>query len=571
MTALLTLLMAVQTAASAVTGLAVVPEEDRTSVVISVDGAVTWNDFAVGGPPRIVIDVRGATERLPQDRYTGINRGGVAGLRLGQFQPGTIRIVIDLEQAVTYRVNVGPGEIRVSFANPGPAFVAWNSGTSNLAAVATPAAAQLVSDARAPAARSPEPTITISFQNTPIADVLATFAEFSGRSIVMGSDITATVTADIREQPWDVALRTILESHGLDLSESATGIIRVQKRDRMRELETQEELETQQFPIRYVAADSLLMVVQGLITERGKVTVNRGTNALVITEGRTVLARIAPRIAELDALTPQVNIAAKIIFVDRTALEELGFTYDLKDSRGNQLNTLVSGRADLDNDGIPEDVDENVVLLGGSSIAALGNATQQVPNATLQVVSSLVLGRHSLITFITALESMSMTDIQARPSVTVLDHRQARIVVGEETPLRIIDAGAGGGEGGGLQLPRATVQIQETGIILEVTPHVSGNQVLLDLHAERSSPAFGVGDAGVAFQKQASDTQVLVENGATAVIAGLTVTERTSVRTGIPFLMDLPVVGALFRNTRERESKRDLLIMVTPTILRGEP
>ena len=567
----LSLMVAVQTAAGAITGLAVTPVADRTEVVIAIDGNVQFNDFAVGGPPRIVVDVRGAQERLSSDRYEDIQRGGVAGIRVGQFQPGVVRIVLDLDQPVEYRVTSAAGEIRVSFANPGAPFAEWTTGRAGgggmVAAAAMPEPASVQEQVR-----PDQPRITVSFQSTPVEEVLATFAEFSGRSIISGSGVSGSVTADIRDQPWDIALREILASHGLALGESESGIIRVEQVSKIREMEAQEEIVTQQFPIRYVSADSLVGVVRGLITTRGTVNVNRTNNSLVVTDGRSVLERIGPRIAEMDARTPQVNIAAKIIFVDRTAIEELGFTYDLKDSRGNQLNTLVPGLADLDGDGLPEQVSDNVVSLGGASIAALGNATQQVAGATLQVISSLVLGRHSLITFITALESMSLTDIQARPSITVLDHREARIMVGEETPLRVVDAGASGGAGGGgaLQLPTASVRIEETGIILQVTPHVSGNQVLLDLHAERSSPSFGVGDVGVAFQKQESDTQVLVDDGATAVIAGLTVTEKTSVRTGIPFLMDLPGIGVLFRNTREREAKRDLLIMVTPTIIRGE-
>jgi type II secretory pathway component GspD/PulD (secretin) len=187
------------------------------------------------------------------------------------------------------------------------------------------------------------------------------------------------------------------------------------------------------------------------------------------------------------------------------------------------------------------------------------------------MVTSLLLGRHSLVTFIDALQSVNLSDIQAAPSITVLDHREARIQVGERTPVRTIDASSqGGGEGGGA--PRATVRVEQTGIILRVTPHITGNQVMLDLHAERSNIALAPADLGFTFQTQEAQTQVLVDNGETAVIGGLTIIEKTKVRAGIPFLMDLPVLGALFRQTSDRENKRDLLIMVTPHIVReGTP
>jgi type II secretory pathway component GspD/PulD (secretin) len=201
-----------------------------------------------------------------------------------------------------------------------------------------------------------------------------------------------------------------------------------------------------------------------------------------------------------------------------------------------------------------------------------------------QVLTSLVLGRHTLVGFIEALQGLALSDIQASPVVTVMDNREAHLQVGEETPIRIIDAGSsqagGGGQGGGGQggegggqgsliAPRATVQMKNTGVILNVTPHVNGDQVLLDLHAERSNAQPAAGDAGVVFQKQVAETQVLVRDGATAVVGGLTLIEKVKTRTGIPVLMDIPVLGALFRKSTESEHKRDLLIMVTPHIVHG--
>jgi type IV pilus assembly protein PilQ len=104
-----------------------------------------------------------------------------------------------------------------------------------------------------------------------------------------------------------------------------------------------------------------------------------------------------------------------------------------------------------------------------------------------------------------------------------------------------------------------------------VTPMITGNQVLLDIHAERSNIGLAPADIGATFNTQEADTQVLVEDGETAVIGGLTLIEKLKERAGIPFLMDLPVLGVLFRTQSERENKRDLLIMVTPHIIRDGP
>ena len=182
------------------------------------------------------------------------------------------------------------------------------------------------------------------------------------------------------------------------------------------------------------------------------------------------------------------------------------------------------------------------------------------------MLTSLVIGRHTLLNFITALESSNLSDIQAAPSVTVADNQQARIQVGERTPVRVIDPGAGGaGEG---TFPTATVNFEETGIILEAVPHITaGDHVLLTLHAERSAADAADTDIGLIFRTQEVDTRVLVRDGETVVMGGLTVTEHSDVRSGIPLPMDLPLLGGLFRTTSVQDIQRDLMILVTPNIV----
>ena len=117
------------------------------------------------------------------------------------------------------------------------------------------------------------------------------------------------------------------------------------------------------------------------------------------------------------------------------------------------------------------------------------------------------------------------------------------------------------------QQPVASIQFEETGIRLDVTPHVTNSgQVLMKIHAENSSIREAPVDIGFTFQTQEADNQILVDDGETAVIGGLTVTQVSVVKTGIPFLVDLPIIGPLFGFTRRREQRRDLLILVTPHI-----
>jgi type IV pilus assembly protein PilQ len=417
-----------------------------------------------------------------------------------------------------------------------------------------------------------QPLITVTFTEEPVANVLAAFAEHANRSIVPSADVKGKlITAEVRNQPWQIALEAILAANNMIARELENGVIVVEDGASLAQRPAAEPLVTRQYSIVYVSADSLVAPVQAMLTPaRGRVSANKSSNTLLVSDVPSVLTQIDPLIQGLDQRMPQVNISATIAFVDRTTLEQLGVTYDVKDSRGNQFNSRVTGFVDENGDGVfsaNEATDEDVVLLGGNSIAALGNANFPVPSPALQVVTSLVLGRHSLITFLEALQSVTLSDIQAKPTVTVINHRQAEIQVGQRTPIRVLDLGAQAGGGGAV--PSATVDYQETGVILRVTPHVTGEQVLLEIHAERSDAVPASSDIGFVFTTQNASTQVLVQDGETTVIGGLTITEKSRVRTGIPLLMDLPVLGAMFRNTREQENKRDLLIMVTPHIIRN--
>jgi type IV pilus assembly protein PilQ len=382
------------------------------------------------------------------------------------------------------------------------------------------------------------------------------------------------VTADIRDQAWDDALEEILQSRALVAFESETGIIRIDAIQNQFDREAIEPLETVPYHINYGTSAEMAVAIAQLISARGQVAEAQGANTVIVTDIRRVHDAISRLIGELDIATPQIMIAAKIIFVNRTELSELGITYDLKDSQGNQLNTLSPGLADLVGDGVDGLVEvpvgTNVFSLGGNSLAALGNADFNIAAPTLRMLTSLVVGRHTLLNFITALESSNLSDIQAAPSVTVADNQLARLQVGERTPVRIIDAAAGGA-GGEQGFPTATVSFEETGIILEVTPHITaGDHVLLTLRAERSAADLASTDIGLIFRTQNVTTRVLVRDGETTTIAGLTVTERSEVRSGIPLLMNLPILGGLFRTTSESEIQRDLMILVTPHIVQRD-
>lgn len=528
----------------------VAPSAQGTTVDLSLTGAVGYTDFTLENPSRLVIDLSNAREGLPRTSYV-IGRGGVTAVRASQFAPGVVRVILNLSGPAAHSIEATASGLTVRLSNGSTAFEPWSTALqADLAA--------------APQPDREERRITVNFQEADIRDVLASFAEFTGRSIVPGSGVTGVITASIQDQPWDVALQTILRAYGFAAQEHPSGIIQVDEIQNLQTRQTVEQLITQTFRINYVPVDELQASLTPLISERGRISASPSTNTLIVTDVESVIENIVGVVQQLDVRTPQVSIQAKIIFVNRTDIEELGVTYDLKDSQGSSLNELVSV-PDPFNPG--SFTNQDIVSLGGSSIAALGNANVRVQSPQLESVISLVLGRHTLISFIDALQSQELSDVQAEPLLTTLDNQEAEILVGERTPIRVVDLGTGtAGEGAGL--PRATAELVETGIRLLVTPTVTANrQILLQLRAERSSAQLAATDIGVVFQTQEATTRLMVNNGETAVIGGLTVTEIAETTAGIPFLMDLPFIGGLFRTTRSREQKRDLLIMVTPRIL----
>ncbi|MDE2805849.1 MAG: hypothetical protein OXN18_11965 [Gemmatimonadota bacterium] len=421
--------------------------------------------------------------------------------------------------------------------------------------------------------------ISVFFEETPIREVLFTFAEFANRSIVPGTGMDRLVSGEIREQPWNVALDALLEAHGLVAHEQESGIILVHDLRHAFDREAVMPITTEALTVRYGDALDLQDLIAALLSDRGRVSVSPASNAIVVSDVPRVVESARQLVSDLDVRVRQVDIAAKIIFVNRSGLAGFGITYDLKDTRGNQLNLLVPGIVDADEDGVisagerQTEPGVDVVSLGGNSLAALGNATNRVANPTLSLLTSLVIGRSTLVGFIDALEAAQLTDVEAQPSVRVMDKRTARIVVGEETPVRVIDAGAqlqaNGAVGTRSTVPVATVDYKETGVILEVTPRITdAEEIMLDLAAERSSADLAPSDVGLIFRRQKAESRVLVKDGETVVIGGLTVDETGEVSSGIPLLMDLPLLGRLFRTRRESSVQRELLILVTPTIVR---
>ncbi len=579
-----------------VTAVSVLPAAGRADLVVDLRGVVEVSDFVLTGPARLVLDLVGARLVAPTIQYDGVNRGGIRNIRYAQFRPDIVRVVVELDTARDYQVSQQEDAVHVAFDASGP-FDAWSSDAGRVMAARPPVnpAAPVVTPAPAPAPvavapaparpRAPapapamvgptalqqqasqQPRISVTFDRASMQEVIANFAAFSGRSIITGKDVSGEVTAEIHDQPWDVAFNAILAGQALAASELPGGIIRVDSRANLATQDSLEPLTTRIIKINYARATSLAPSVAGVVTPgRGRAVPDTTTNSIIVTDLRSRIAMVDSFIQALDVRTPQVAIQARIIFVDRSDLEDLGIRYDLGSNQAF-FNRLIQ-RSDAS--GTPFSRDVNVINLGGNGVAAIANASEVLKdgNPALQLIYSTVLGNFTLTAFLDALQTVALADVQAEPSVTVVDNREANIFVGERTPIRQIDVAGAGATGGGVA--RATTTLQETGIKLRVTPHVVAGtrEILLELHAERSAVAAStVSELGAIFTTQEGTTELLVGDGETAVIGGLTVTEVTVSKTGIPFLVDLPVLGRLFGFRSSSERRRDLLILVTPHIV----
>jgi type IV pilus assembly protein PilQ len=600
-----------------VRAVSVLPTSGRVAVVIDLHGTVDVQDFTLTRPARLVLDLTNAHLGVPPVLYDGTNRGGVVNVRYAQYRDDVVRVVIELDALRDYHVTHTDREVRVEISNDAATqFAAWTSAriAPALAAAPTPPLAPVTLSMGAPppvtsgledahlaptslgadpqgieqylavhaseGAQSQIPRITVRWDGADIQDVVAGFAAFSGRTIVVAKDVKGSVTAEVKNQPWDLAFAAVLESQGLTYQVLDGGIINVLNKADFARADSTVPVETRLVRVNYTKATALVPAVLSIVSKgRGAVVADTTHNSLVITDTRNRIGDIEQFVRGLDVKTPQVSIQAKIIFVDRTDIENLGIQYDLG-SQTQFFNTLVqrpipsSAQPGANNaNGVPTGTvptqfytpNQTLIDIGGNSLSATGNANQAVINPALNLIFSTAIGNYTLTAFLQALQSLSLDDIQAEPLITTLDNQPAQILVGNRVPIRVIDVSASSTGG---TPPTATVHFEQTGINLKVTPHVTARrQVLMEVHAERSNVVPASVDIGYTFQTQQADNQVLVADGETAVIAGLTVTEVTESKTGIPFLASLPFIGKLFAFTNQSEERQDLLILITPHIV----
>jgi type II secretory pathway component GspD/PulD (secretin) len=525
-------------------------EGTSTQMVIETTGIVRYRDEFQPLPPRLTVELLGVDPALPIREYQDIYRGGVRYVVTSAPAPDRVRFDVYLSGVSSYAVYQEGSDLYVTFDNPGEPFPLYAANTiAGGELVITPEAGAVVARRSVVGAGPAEPAfeqldpglpgiqgepISVSFHNADVRSVATAFAELTGHSVVVGRvPADVLITADIRQQPWDEALVSIMRANGMDVRQE-DGIIRIDSVENLRKSEELVDLRTEVLQLNFIAAEDVQAVVAPLKSERGAIQADAKTNSLVISDVPERVAQITSVIRELDVQTPQVTIKAKIVFVNKIDLRELGVRWRSQNLQDPTVDTHI---------------------LADTRGGEIADPFLELSIGTL--ASGLNVGG-----LLQALEQREVADIQAEPQTTVLNNLPAEVFVGERTPIRVLDVGADTPEA------RASVELIETGIILRVTPHItSTGQVLMQLQAERSGVAVADPEVGVTFNTQRATSQILVDDGETSVIGGLTVQDVSRVRTGIPILKDIPLLGGLFRSERRRSEKRDLLIFVTPYIV----
>ena len=390
--------------------------------------------------------------------------------------------------------------------------------------------------------KAPTRPISLDVQDADITTVLRSLASFSGTNMVASPRVEGKVTVKLEEVPWEEALQVILRAHSFDYVQE-NGVFRIDTAEELRQekleierarkqVEELEALELGMVSLNYANAEEVKDALEQMLTDRGNIDIDIRTNSLLINDVRQRVDLMSEMAVRLDSQTPQVEINARLVDMDVKATRELGINWSVNNFKSPGNNVAGS--------------------------MAVNNPVQN-PAGDLRVATVQDWGE--LMMKVEALENNNKAHLISNPIITTTDNREASILVGQKIPLIVSD-----------EAGNAITQLTTIGIMLEVTPHInSESRITLDIHNEVSDLASqATVQGGVIINTSESDTRVLVENGETAIVGGLIRKVESNLQSGIPVLMDIPILGALFKHSSKTEDSRELVVFVTPTIVTDE-
>jgi type IV pilus assembly protein PilQ len=415
--------------------------------------------------------------------------------------------------------------------------------------------------------------LSLNFQDIEVRSVLQLIADFTGTNIVVSDTVTGNLTLRLQNVPWDQALDIVLKTKGLAMRKNNDVILvapseEIAAREKL-ELESQKQIEelaplySEYMQVNYAKAEDISILLKGeegtsMLSERGTVSIDERTNTLLIRDTAEKLADVRKLVAILDIPVRQVLIESRIVIASDDFARDIGVRLGgNKVDSSNTTNTGIGG-------GLPGDVswssfNQFIINPGDSDPpvdALLTDLRVTDPMGAVNFVIGRV-GKDLLRLELSAMQAEGKGEVISSPRVITANQKEAVIRDGVEIPY--LEASSSGA---------TSVSFKEAVLQLRVTPQITpDDRVIMDLKVNQDT----VGDifSGVpSIDTRAVETQVLVDNGETAVLGGIYIQENRKEVDKIPFLGDLPGIGFAFRTTRDLNNKSELLIFVTPKILK---
>jgi len=421
--------------------------------------------------------------------------------------------------------------------------------------------------------------LTLNFQDIDARAVLQLLADISGRNIVVSDTVTGNVTLRLQNVPWDQAMDIVLATKGLDMRENGNVIIvapasEIAAREKAdlesrKEIKALEPLYSEYLQVNYAkAADIANLLGHGgensLLSSRGTAAIDERTNTLLLKDTADHLSDIRRLVAKLDIPVRQVLIEARIVIVNDDFGRELGIRWGFTGVADKGTNGLyaITGRANGTDSMVNSFIDN-------------GNGDVDAPNQSDRFMVNLpvanpagsfalaILDDDYLIDLeLSAAQAEGNGEVISSPRVITANQKTAKIEQGVEIPYQ--EASSSGA---------TTVSFKDAVLSLTVTPQITpDDRIVMDLEVTKDSVgelvSDGFGGRVPSIDTRKVSTQVLVNNGQTVVLGGIYETERAEQTTKVPFLGDIPALGALFRSTKVVSNKSELLIFITPKILK---
>jgi type IV pilus assembly protein PilQ len=425
--------------------------------------------------------------------------------------------------------------------------------------------------------------LTLNFQDIETRAVLQLLADTSGQNMVISDTVGGNVTLRLQNVPWDQALDIVMRTKGLDMRRDGNVMfiapaseIAAREKELLsarREVQELAPLRTEYLQVNYAkAADLAALIKSGagssLLSERGSVAIDERTNTLLLQDVSERLADIRRLVSTLDIPVRQVMIEARIVIVNDDFSRDLGVRFGV-----NATTTSVGGsdgQGFLSNRGL--DAPSGAGLFPGANDPRgplnLGEAVDRymvnlpVANPAGALALTFLDSDYIVDLELSAAEAEGRGEILSAPRLITANQREATIEQGVEVPYQ--ESSSSGA---------TTTSFKKAVLSLRVTPQITpDNRVILDLTVSKDSVGQLVASATGGFVPSIDTreivTQVLVNDGQTVVLGGILETERRETKNKVPLLGDIPVLGHLFKSTSRTDNKDELLIFVTPRILR---